>query len=64
MSNGVNGESGQNSIEAMMRNQYQNGVNGLNGSLDERSTGPIAHRSAHQRTHSHPDPIRDIEMTG
>ncbi|KAK5186062.1 hypothetical protein LTR44_002111 [Exophiala sp. CCFEE 6388] len=61
--NGMNGDSGTASIEAMMKNQQQNGVNGVNGSSNGGHGSPIAHRSAHQRTGSHPDPIRDIEMT-
>lgn len=58
--NGINGEGGSNLIQSMMKSQYQNGANAFDG----RPTGPIAHRSAHQRTHSHPDPVRDIEMSG
>lgn len=61
--NGINGDSGAVSIETMMKNQQQNGVNGVNGSSNGGHGSPIAHRSAHQRTGSHPDPIRDIEMT-
>ncbi|KAJ9496576.1 hypothetical protein LTR99_008984 [Exophiala xenobiotica] len=61
--NGVNGDGGSVSIEAMMKNQQQNGVNGVNGSSNDISGSPMAHRSAHSRKHSHPDPIRDIEMT-
>ncbi|KAL2438386.1 hypothetical protein ABEF95_008266 [Exophiala dermatitidis] len=65
--NGVGGESGSISIQNMMKNQHENGVNGVNGSSPANGTqldGSIAHRSAHQRTHSHPDPVRDIEMSG
>ncbi|EHY52801.1 hypothetical protein HRR83_007649 [Exophiala dermatitidis] len=67
--NGAGAENGSISIQDMMKNQQQNGngVNGVNGSSHADGTdpsGPVAHRSAHQRTHSHPDPVRDIEMSG
>ncbi|ETI21538.1 hypothetical protein G647_07885 [Cladophialophora carrionii CBS 160.54] len=58
--NGVSGENGA-SILTMMKNGYQNGVNGVNGS---GADGPKRPQSSHSRTHSHPDPIRDIEMSG
>ncbi|EXJ84305.1 hypothetical protein A1O3_04972 [Capronia epimyces CBS 606.96] len=63
---GVNGETGSISIQTMMKNQPQNGVNGVNGSPHANGTsgGSVGHRSLHQRTHSHPDPVRDIEMSG
>ncbi|KAJ9604368.1 hypothetical protein H2200_011202 [Cladophialophora chaetospira] len=54
--NGTNGENGA-SVFDMMRNG-QNGANGVNGTGDARP------QSSHSRTHSHPDPIRDIEMSG
>ncbi|KIY04148.1 uncharacterized protein Z520_00840 [Fonsecaea multimorphosa CBS 102226] len=61
--NGVNGGGGENgvSIETMMKNEYhQNGVvNGVaNGTAPERA----GHH--HSRNHSHPDPVRDIDMSG
>ncbi|OQU97594.1 hypothetical protein CLAIMM_03499 isoform 2 [Cladophialophora immunda] len=70
--NGVNG-SGENgvSIQTMMKNGYgyhpnQNGVgNGVvvNGTTPERAGG-THHQHHHSRNHSHPDPVRDIEMSG
>ncbi|OAP62700.1 hypothetical protein AYL99_01927 [Fonsecaea erecta] len=72
--NGVNGDGGENgvSIQTIMKNgHHQNGlVNGdgavINGAATPDRTGG-AHRpssSHHSRNHSHPDPVRDIEMTG
>jgi len=58
--NGVNGEDGV-SIQTMMKNGYANGTNGVNGSGPEGASRP---QSSHSRTHSHPDPIRDLEMSG
>jgi hypothetical protein len=48
--NGVNDEMGP--LEAMMKNQAQNGT----------TVDGVTNGSTHQRTSSHPDPIRDIEM--
>ncbi|KIX08450.1 uncharacterized protein Z518_03106 [Rhinocladiella mackenziei CBS 650.93] len=62
--NGVNGDNGSVSIQTMMKNQQPNGVGRVNGSHRTMSGGSIAHRSAHSRTHSRPDPIRDIDMSG
>ncbi|EXJ78621.1 hypothetical protein A1O1_09022 [Capronia coronata CBS 617.96] len=65
--NGVNGDTGTISIQTMMKNQQQNGVNGVNGASHSPGIGPggsIAHGLGHQRNHSHPDPVRDIEMSG
>jgi hypothetical protein len=59
----ANGEPGSISIQTMMKNPPANGTNGINGH-GIMPGSPIAHRSAHQRTHSHPDPVRDIDMTG
>jgi hypothetical protein len=58
--NGMGGENGA-SILTMMKNGYQNGVNGVNGSGADGVGRP---QSSHSRTHSHPDPVRDIEMSG
>jgi hypothetical protein len=58
--NGTNGESSR-SIQTMM----QNGTNGVNGTGPEHGNGARP-ASSHSRTHSHPDPIRDLDtdMTG
>lgn len=61
--NTANGDSSTLSIDTMMKNQNLNGTNGVNGSSNDITGSPIAHRSAHSRNHSHHDPIRDIEMT-
>ncbi|KIW86390.1 hypothetical protein Z517_01786 [Fonsecaea pedrosoi CBS 271.37] len=75
--NGVNGVGGESStllIQTMMKNGYrqqqqqQNGiVNGVvNGSTPVNGVD-VHHPSSsghHSRNHSHPDPIRDIEMSG
>ncbi|EXJ63482.1 uncharacterized protein A1O5_11531 [Cladophialophora psammophila CBS 110553] len=63
----VNGENGSVSIQTMMKNGYQNGaVNGVgvNGTMHERSATARPSSSGHSRNHSHPDPVRDIEMSG
>ena len=54
-------ESGAAMYNSMVQDQ-RHGANGINGH-GIMPGSPIAHRSAHQRTHSHPDPIRDIDMT-
>lgn len=59
----ANGDSSTLSIDTMMKNQNLNGTNGVNGSSHDITGSPIAHRSAHSRSHSHHDPVRDIEMT-
>jgi len=56
--NGIGGD-GNSSIYTMMKNGHQNGVNGVNGTASEGRP-----QSSHSRTHSHPDPVRDIEMSG
>jgi len=71
---GINGEGGSILIQSMMKNYQPNGANGANGANGVNGVhgpshgtmpGPsIAHRSGHQRTHSHPDPVRDINMSG
>ncbi|KAK5046999.1 hypothetical protein LTR84_006941 [Exophiala bonariae] len=61
--NTANGEPASISIQTMMKKPQANGSNGINGH-GVMPGSPIAHRSAHQRTHSHPDPVRDIDMTG
>lgn len=53
-------ESGASMYNGTMSDQL-NGANGVNG--HGTLSGPtIGHRSTNQRTHGHPDPIRDIVM--
>lgn len=63
LANSANGEPVSISIQTMMKNPQANGANGINGH-GIMPGSPIAHRSAHQRNHSHPDPVRDIDMSG
>ncbi|KEF53404.1 uncharacterized protein A1O9_10379 [Exophiala aquamarina CBS 119918] len=61
--NSANGDVSSISIQTMMKNPQANGANGINGH-GTMPGSPIAHRSAHQRNYSNPDPVRDIDMTG
>jgi hypothetical protein len=56
---GVNGDSGA-SVFDTMKAGHPNGGNETNGSPAVGSARP---QSSHSRTHSHPDPIRDIVMS-
>jgi len=74
--NGVNGESNSRSIKMMMMKPppphhqshnegHMNGINGSSSTTERPNPGsPIADRTMHQRPHGHPDPVRDVEMTG